>query len=548
RAARSDSLVTALRQASNSVDAAASAQAALERDWALWLDKTGLASENGMELTPAAAQDVFAVLEKIQERHALLEQKQAHKRTLESELAAFRSALGELSGALSGSTACIALCDECGLTVNPDNTLSRSGAGNQLNPNGKDMPGKGLFALFDGLYRAAEDCVAQSGLRQERHRDLAALQARIAEAETALRQCESSLIELFHLADLPGGEAASAFSGSSMKHAQASGLQEQAGLPGLAGQATWHAVAQPEQNGLPGQVIHHGFTELAELFRLRHAEYRAHENLRLERERCLMQLRQYAERFPARWSGYAELTEALDKLQADELKAEQENLEAELAAISASLLEDSTRQGEIKAMLLELERGGAYAELRQQEAALREELAGQARRWMVLNIARSSILAAKRSFEEDRQDMVVRQAGDFFRSMTGGAYRGLTFDLESGKGGLKALALPTNGIPLDAEHSLSRGTKEQLYLALRLAYIRQHNQTRESLPVVMDDILVNFDPGRAAKAASVLAEFASTNQVLFFTCHPGIAETLAGQSDKIGTGYSTFRVEGGIIS
>jgi hypothetical protein len=67
---------------------------------------------------------------------------------------------------------------------------------------------------------------------------------------------------------------------------------------------------------------------------------------------------------------------------------------------------------------------------------------------------------------------------------------------------------------------LSRGTREQLFLALRLALVEQFARRGARLPVVLDDVLVNFDRRRAAAAARALAQFAAGGQqVIVFTCH-----------------------------
>ena len=71
---------------------------------------------------------------------------------------------------------------------------------------------------------------------------------------------------------------------------------------------------------------------------------------------------------------------------------------------------------------------------------------------------------------------------------------------------------------------MSRGTREQLYLSLRFGLIREFGERTERLPVVVDEVLVNFDPKRAGRAARAFAKLANTNQVLVFTCHP---ETVA---------------------
>ena len=71
---------------------------------------------------------------------------------------------------------------------------------------------------------------------------------------------------------------------------------------------------------------------------------------------------------------------------------------------------------------------------------------------------------------------------------------------------------------------LSRGTREQLYLALRFGLVREFGEHAEKLPVVVDDVLVNFDPERARRAAEAFVELSETNQVLVFTCHPATVE------------------------
>jgi uncharacterized protein YhaN len=73
---------------------------------------------------------------------------------------------------------------------------------------------------------------------------------------------------------------------------------------------------------------------------------------------------------------------------------------------------------------------------------------------------------------------------------------------------------------------LSRGTLEQLYFSVRLGLIREFSRRLEPLPVVMDDILVNFDPKRAEVALTALLDLAETHQVLLFTCHPATCDLI----------------------
>ena len=72
---------------------------------------------------------------------------------------------------------------------------------------------------------------------------------------------------------------------------------------------------------------------------------------------------------------------------------------------------------------------------------------------------------------------------------------------------------------------MSRGTKEQLYFAMRLGLIDVYEQTSEPMPVVMDDVLVNFDDDRRPAAIKALKEFATNRQVIVFTCHKDVSDT-----------------------
>jgi uncharacterized protein YhaN len=67
--------------------------------------------------------------------------------------------------------------------------------------------------------------------------------------------------------------------------------------------------------------------------------------------------------------------------------------------------------------------------------------------------------------------------------------------------------------------AMSDGTRDQLYLALRIASLEHHLDTSPPLPFIVDDILVQFDDARAAAALQVLAALSDRTQVIFFTHH-----------------------------
>lgn len=155
----------------------------------------------------------------------------------------------------------------------------------------------------------------------------------------------------------------------------------------------------------------------------------------------------------------------------------------------------------------------------EREAAL-TELRAAAGRWSSLALLRRVMDEVLRRYEREQQPEDIRTASEFFGRINGGRYRTVISSLDDD--GL--YVEKPSGERIDIA-KLSRGTQEQLYLSLRFGLIRRYAAKAEALPVVMDDILVNFDPERVRAAAQAISDLASEGQqVLFFTCHPETVE------------------------
>ena len=173
-----------------------------------------------------------------------------------------------------------------------------------------------------------------------------------------------------------------------------------------------------------------------------------------------------------------------------------------------------------------LSRTDELSQLLQQEAALVEDMERMAFAWSRISLARSILETAKRTFEQERQPEVIRLASSIFTRITGQRWRGINASLEDAS----LAILPAQGEPLQPEN-LSRGAREQAYLALRLAYIKNHALHAAPLPVIMDEVLVNFDPQRAERTARAFVELTGggqgkAHQLLYFTCQPHMADLL----------------------
>ena len=71
---------------------------------------------------------------------------------------------------------------------------------------------------------------------------------------------------------------------------------------------------------------------------------------------------------------------------------------------------------------------------------------------------------------------------------------------------------------------LSDGTRDQLYLSLRMAALEHHMKQNEPMPLIVDDVLVTFDDLRSAATLELMGEPAGSNQILFFTHHQRLVE------------------------
>lgn len=144
--------------------------------------------------------------------------------------------------------------------------------------------------------------------------------------------------------------------------------------------------------------------------------------------------------------------------------------------------------------------------------------------WIRTKIARSLLAEALKGFRERAQGPMLKAASGYFARMTLEGFTGLLNDDASDEPVL--IAQRSNGSHVHVEE-LSEGTRDQLYLALRLAALDIRRAAGVELPVILDDILITSDDARSGAMLMALADFARENQVMVFTHHQHIAEMAA---------------------
>jgi uncharacterized protein YhaN len=191
----------------------------------------------------------------------------------------------------------------------------------------------------------------------------------------------------------------------------------------------------------------------------------------------------------------------------------------ELAELERRLVEARHETGRVEERITMMERSEERARALSRQETILARIDEAAEQWAVITLCRALLDETRRIYETERQPEVLRQASSFFNLMTENRYVRVIAPLDGGEIQVER----ADGVRLSPQ-VLSRGTAEQLYLSMRLALVREYANHVDCLPVVFDDIFVNFDPNRSHYTFKALRELCSTHQVLLFTCHPHLVK------------------------
>jgi len=233
---------------------------------------------------------------------------------------------------------------------------------------------------------------------------------------------------------------------------------------------------------------------------------------------------------------YHALVETVENTPLEEIRSELDSTQMRINSLESELAETNRKVGALDSELEALESEQELVAREAEIETLKQRLQDAWREWLTSRIALWGINSAVSRYEEERQPEVIRAAQDAFCAITGGRYVKLIKSMDDNSLHVR----DHEGFDRTVEQ-LSRGTREQLYLALRLGLIEQYEQNAEPLPVIMDDILVNFDDERGPRAVQALVEFAKRRQVIVMTCHERARELYrqAGANELVASRDST---------
>ncbi|HKJ69616.1 MAG TPA: AAA family ATPase [bacterium] len=211
----------------------------------------------------------------------------------------------------------------------------------------------------------------------------------------------------------------------------------------------------------------------------------------------------------------------------DEVKVHLEESSERVTELQSELRNTRERQARLKQSLEELATSEKLHRAQEEIDQARSRLEPLAREYAINRLAAYFLDRVRDRFLNRTRDELLDKASEIFKQLTSSDYIRIYPPDELDR---PDFLVQTDGeSQIASTEYLSRGTQEQLFLAVRLSRIFE----MPSLPVILDDSLVNFDVQHRRQAAAIVNELADHNQIFVLTCHPEIVEYLAEQESEI---------------
>jgi uncharacterized protein YhaN len=217
-----------------------------------------------------------------------------------------------------------------------------------------------------------------------------------------------------------------------------------------------------------------------------------------------------------------EMRAGLEKFDEESASIEILNLGTQEAALSEDISKAYAQMKKVQDELDLLQKGiGAEAAAQKQKIA-EAEMVQNARTWAVKRFAQILLAQVVEQYRSQQEQPLLKRAGEFFSMLTAMRFIGIEHQFDDND--TAHLLGKRNGNESIHVDGMSEGTRDQLYLALRLAYLEEYAGNAEPMPFIGDDLLTSFDDRRATAGLEALATISSKVQPILFTHHSRIVE------------------------
>jgi len=223
----------------------------------------------------------------------------------------------------------------------------------------------------------------------------------------------------------------------------------------------------------------------------------------------------------------AEIREELARLDMDTLPGRIREITQQISEhLEPAFRTLAEQRGEVAAALANMDGSDAAARLAEEQASCLAVIRHNAARFVRLQLAVDLLRREMEIFRQANQGPVLALASDIFARLTLHSFSGLTTDLDQ-RGEPVLVGLRSgSGQPVEVA-AMSTGSRDQLFLALRLAAIQHRAEQGQPMMHLFDDVLINFDEERCLATLAELARLGRACQLILFTHQARVAEQAA---------------------
>jgi len=211
------------------------------------------------------------------------------------------------------------------------------------------------------------------------------------------------------------------------------------------------------------------------------------------------------------------LPEKLDDWNTHQLEQQSENSFTQLQEVREALIKLNST---IKNQFIGRKN---VSEIEEEMLLLKKAIEEREEDFQCLSIAQSTLIEAFTEIRQSFGPLLNDKTAEIFNQITGGKYHNViisrNFDIN--------VQDAQSAVSHEWQY-LSSGTIDQAYLALRLAVADLLAREKSGLPLMLDDVLLQYDDSRAEQGLRFLANFASegtaSTQIILFTCHKSILD------------------------
>lgn len=194
----------------------------------------------------------------------------------------------------------------------------------------------------------------------------------------------------------------------------------------------------------------------------------------------------------------------------DQFQTDLQKLTEQIKENSQQVNELLTRKGYLESQLKQVFVDDAYQKVENDLLQTKADIIEQYDQWLANKLASDWIRKMLDQASENRYPKMLANAKKYFLTLTNGNYIDINMDKTN-----SLILVRADKVKFDV-HEISKATRIQLYLALRLSFVVEINSIVD-LPILIDDAFVDFDETRLKNIYQLIEDISKDNQILFVT-------------------------------